>query len=82
MAIGQLGSDFIADTNAHTGDWGIIYCLAACTFTTLTSGVLADGVTAVMSGTLNQITLSPGMLIYGRFSAITLASGKIIAYKV
>jgi len=29
-----------------------------------------------------RITLSPGMLIYGLFTAITLGSGKVIAYRV
>ena len=81
-ALGQLGSDFIGDTNPYTGQWGIIYCLTACTFSTLTSGKLADGSTSCMSGTLTGISLSPGMSIYGIFTAITLASGKIVAYKV
>ena len=82
LAMGQLGSDFYADTNAHTGDWGIIQCIEACTFTTLTSGKMADGTTTVMSGTLSSITMTAGMEIRGRFSAITLASGKVIAYRI
>lgn len=79
--LGQLGSDFLNDTGAHTGQWGIIYCTAACTFTTLTSGSKADG-TACMTGTLTGITLAAGMVIYGIFTTITLASGSVIAYRV
>lgn len=82
LQLGQLGSDLIVDTNAHTGDWGIITCIASCTFTTLTSGKLHDGTTACMSGDLTEIALSPGMSIYGRFVAITLATGKVIAYRL
>ena len=80
--VGQLGSTYIEDTNVHTGTFGIIYCLTACTFTTLTSGTLPDGSTTVMQGTLANITLSPGMAIYGLFTTITLASGHVIAYNV
>ena len=82
LSLGQLGSAFYADTNAHTGDWGIIYCITDCAFTTLTSGKLANGTTTCMSGTLSSITLKAGMSIYGRFTAITLASGSVIAYNV
>jgi hypothetical protein len=80
-AMGQLGSDFINDTAAHTGQWGIIYCISACTFSTLTSGNRTSG-SVVMTGTLTDITLAAGMLIYGYFTAITLGSGKVIAYNV
>lgn len=80
-ALGQLGSDFINDTNPHTGSWGIIYCISAATFTTLTSGNDATG-TKIMSGTLTSISLAAGMVIYGYFTAITLAGGSVIAYKI
>jgi len=83
LALGQLGSDFIEDTNAHTGSWGVLQCLTACTFTTLTSGNLPSVPAAVcMTGALAGISLSPGMEIRGLFTAITLASGKIIAYRI
>lgn len=74
QTLGQLGSDFLSDTQAHTGTWGMIQCISACTFTTLTS--------AIMAGTLTDITLAAGMVIYGKFTAITLASGSVIAYKM
>lgn len=80
-AMGQLGSDFISDTAAHTGSWGIIYCISACTFTTLTSGDRPTG-TAVMTGTLTSISLAAGMSIHGYFTTIRLASGSVIAYNV
>lgn len=80
-ALGQLGSIFINDTAAHTGQWGIIYCIAAATFTTLTSGNGASG-SVLMAGTLSSVTLAAGMVIYGNFTAITLAGGSVIAYNV
>ena len=82
LALGQLGSIFIDDTASHSGDWGVIYCVAACTFTTLTSGKLANGTDVCMIGTLTGIALSAGMHIAGRFSTIKLATGKVIAYNI
>lgn len=79
--MGQLGSDYIGDTSAHTGQWGRIYCVTACSFTTLTSGTDAAG-GALMTGTLTGITLVAGQEIQGLFTAITLASGKVIAYRI
>jgi hypothetical protein len=82
QALGQLGSDWIADTTPAVGSWSMIYCVESCTFTTLTSDNLpgSQPETAVMRGTLNTIVLLPGMFIRGAFTAITLATGKVIAY--
>lgn len=83
-AMGQLGADFINDTETHTGDWGVLYCLASCSFTLLASGELPNGDDAVVAttGDLTGITLTPGMLIYGRYAQIKLASGKLMAYRL
>lgn len=79
-ALGHLGSRFINDTTDYQNlKVGIIYCVAAATFTTLTSDVLPSG-TAVMQGTLSQISLAPGMIIYGLWTRIKLAGGAVIAY--
>lgn len=83
LALGQLGSDFIEDTDSHSGSWGVIQCLTACTFTTLTSGNLPSVPAAVcMTGALAGIALSPGMEIRGFFTVIKLATGKVIAYRI
>lgn len=85
---GQLGSVIINDTTAVTGNFGEIHCLAATVFALLTSGKLADGTTACTTasdaGTLANAmgTMAAGTTIKGLFTAITLTSGKVIAYKV
>jgi hypothetical protein len=79
--VGQLGSTFINDTADHTGQWGVIYCIGSCAFSTLTSGKRLDN-RDMMLGILNGITLLPGMTIYGYFTAIKLAGGSVIAYEV
>ena len=86
--LGQLGSTLFNDTTAKTGKWGEIYCLANAAFTTLTSGKLPDGTTSCVvasdAGTLANAmgTMAAGTHIKGLFVAITLASGKVIAYNV
>lgn len=65
------GSDFFTDTTAHTGRWCAIAAVAAAVAT-----VVDD-----LSGTFTSIPIPAGMTIYGKFSSITLASGKVLAYK-
>lgn len=69
---GEAGGRFINDTTARTGDWICIQAITATTFTTLTSPSI--------SGSIASITLSAGVTLHGRFTAITLATGSVIAY--
>lgn len=68
---GGDGGTYIADTTANTGKWFGIYCIADCAFSTLTSNITALP---------NNLSLTAGQAIYGTFTAITLASGSVIAY--
>lgn len=73
-AYGQNGINYYTDTTAYTGLWYAIKAegSADAVFTTLTT---ADGTSLASS------TLLAGDVIYGKFTAITLTSGKVIAYK-
>lgn len=72
---GQNGYVFIADTDDFVGDFRAIQVVAEATFATLTDeGLNADG--EVMTG----VAIPAGTTLYGKFSAITLTSGKVIAY--
>lgn len=68
---GGNGGTYIGDTNANTGTWFCIYCIANTTFSTLTNNV----------GYPDALQLTAGQAIYGTFTAITLASGSVVAYK-
>ena len=69
--LGTNGGDYIADTGAHTGTWnGGIYIVAEATFGVLTGNV--SGATT---------TFPANATIKGKFTAITLSGGSIIAYK-
>ena len=68
---GQNGFNYITDTTVTTGNWKCVKCITACVFTTLTASVGDNG---------DAIALAAGDIIYGPFTAITLASGSVVAY--
>jgi hypothetical protein len=69
---GMFGGEFIvAADGAQTGNWGIIESFDDATqFTTLTGTISGVGTN----------TLPKGMRLYGIFTAITLAAGRVVAY--
>lgn len=74
--LGEYGSNIVADTTAMTGNWHAItgYSSAAI-FSVLTDAG------ASTTGTVGTLLLSPGDTVYGSFTAFTLASGSVKAYK-
>lgn len=68
---GEYGGTYFSDTSAHTGNWSRLQCLTACTFSAIT-GNIASFPTAV--------AIAAGTVIQGRFTALTLTSGTLIAY--
>ncbi len=72
--LGERGSDEIADTGAYTGKWSAIQMLADTVFTTLTA------VNRTTHGSVAGKVYKEGTIIFGAFSAITLASGWVEAY--
>jgi hypothetical protein len=73
---GLSGGNYIADTTARTGDWLAIQVLADAKFVTLT-GNLADVAGAVEA---TAPVIPAGTVLFGKFTAIDLWSGRIIAY--
>jgi hypothetical protein len=73
---GLSGGNYIADTTARTGDWLAIQVLADAKFVTLT-GNLADIANATEA---SAPVIPAGTVLFGKFSAIDLHSGRIIAY--
>lgn len=76
MRSGKYGMTIENSTSVHTGRWGLIYCTAATTFTTLT---IAGNDGDVATG----FAWPAGSMIYGEITAFTLTSGgPVIAYKM
>jgi hypothetical protein len=72
-SVGGDGYDIIQDTSAHTGNWKEIYFFNDTVFAVLTD---ANGV-----GTVTTVTFIQGTKITGRFTAITLTSGQVLAIR-
>jgi len=79
-ALGQYGAEFISNTTSATGrNYCAITMLEDTTFTTLTSSNWSAGTSG--SSQVTSVTYPKGLTIFGTFTAVTLATGKIIAYK-
>jgi len=78
--MGQRGGVLLTGTTAVSGKFRVIYALADATFTTLTSEFTVNGDATLAVGS-DFGTLTAGKQIAGKFTAITLATGKVIAYK-
>lgn len=93
IALGQCGSVFISDTTENTAPNGLFYIAITvvndCKFETLTQAdntvCFGDGGTASDAGppgdlVANTIAFPSGLTIFGRWTTIDLAQGKVIAY--
>lgn len=68
---GERGGIYITDTAAHTGQFEAILVHEAAVAALVSSNI---------TGTLSAVVLPAGMVMYGNFTSITLASGKVTAY--
>lgn len=74
LALGQYGAVYKTSAAALSGGpWGAIQATAAAVVSLTASNWTGDATTAV--------DIPAGATIFGNFTAITLTSGKIIAYK-
>ena len=70
---GVNGSILVTGVGAQTGNWFAIQIVDDAVFTTLTGNMAGD--------TYAGVTFPAGLVIHGTFTALTLASGKVIAYE-
>jgi hypothetical protein len=72
-AVGNLGGKYIATTDATTPAEGYVFnAIQVITDCSITLAGAPSGITTV--------SLTAGMIIYGRYTSCTLASGSVIAY--
>jgi hypothetical protein len=87
-SLGYLGSVYITDTAAHEGQFGCIIAHEAAVAALVSGkhptlpGQDASTASNVVEGTLTAVVLPVGVPMLGLFTSITLASGKVTAYKV
>lgn len=75
LALGQNGCHFESGTDAITGNFYAIQMMADTVFSTLTDDSLSS-----TSDDATAITYIRGEVIFGQFTAFTLASGAVRAY--
>jgi hypothetical protein len=80
LALGQYGAVYKTSAAALSGGpWGAIQATAAAVVSVTASNWTNSDSTA--SGVTSGVDIPAGATIFGNFTAITLTSGKIIAYK-
>ena len=93
LLLGQMGSMFFDNTDAKTPPAGhqfiAITVIQDCTFTTLTGTELASFISTAETDhnsspqgeqIVNTVVFPAGITLYGRWNAITLNSGVVVAY--
>jgi hypothetical protein len=75
IMLGQLGFDAITDTAAHTGSTWVAFKAVHG------DAVISSATSDIGDNLPSAMTLSEGDVVYGMFSAVTLSSGKILAYR-
>lgn len=71
----NIGFEYISDTNAHTGRFFKLYALADAVISAAT-------VQNASGNAFTSVPLNAGDSIEGVFTSVTLASGKLVAYKI
>jgi hypothetical protein len=77
--LGLNGGKYINDTASHTGDFFCIVAIEDTIIDSITSNVenLSD-----ITASQDNVTIAANSAIYGRITALTLSSGKVIAYNI
>lgn len=77
---GSPGGEYFADTSGHTPEDGAPNAWMAIQAVGGADAVFS-AVTSNITNLSASLTLPSGHIIYGRFTALTLASGAVICYK-
>lgn len=81
-ALGQKGKIILTDTTAITGvKIRAIQCLSDTVFTTLTDTTSTTNGIETTAVAADYGTVPAGTVLYGKFTAVTLTSGRVILYK-
>ena len=79
-SLGGKGFDFISDTNEHATSNGTVYIALQVLDDAKIASYKTDE-RAEITGNFAGALLPAGFILYGRYTSIKLAKGKVIAYK-
>ena len=79
--LGGKGFEFISDNAEHVAPEGMIYIALQVLDDAVIDSYETDEGAEITGSTFTEELLPAGFVLYGRYTSVTLASGKVIAYK-
>lgn len=80
-SFGGKGFEFITDTVEHAAPEGMVYIALQVLDDAVIASYETDEGAEITGNTFTGELLPAGFVLYGRYTSVTLASGKVIAYK-
>jgi hypothetical protein len=80
-SLGGKGFEFIADTVEHVAPNGMVYIALQVVDDAVIASYETEPAGLITGNTFAGESLPAGFVLYGRYTSVKLASGKVIAYK-
>ena len=80
-SFGRKGFEFISDTAEHVAPKGLVYIALQVVDDVVIDSYETDEGAEITGNTFTGEILPVGLVLYGRYTSVTLESGKVIAYK-
>ena len=80
-SLGRKGFEFISDTAEHVAPEGMVYIALQVVDDAVLDSYETDEGAEITGSTFTEELLPAGFVLYGRYTSVTLESGKVIAYK-
>ena len=80
-SLGGKGFEFISDTAEHVAPEGKVYIALQVVSDAVIASYKTDEGAKITGNDFTGESLPVGFVLYGRYTSIKLASGKVIAYK-
>ncbi len=80
-SLGGKGFEFITDKVEHVAPERMVYIALQVLDDAVIASCETDKGAKITGNTFTRESLPAGFILYGRYTSVTLASGKIIAYK-
>ena len=79
--LGGKGFEFISNTAKHAAPEGMVYIALQVLDDAVIDSYATDEGAEITGNTFTGQLLPAGFILYGRYTSVTLTSGKVIAYK-
>ena len=79
--LGGKGFEFISDMNEHDAPEGMVFIALQVVDDAMIDSYKTDDGAKITGNDLTEALLPVGFVLYGRYTSVKLADGKVIAYK-